>query len=76
MGHRDPGYTVYGRGTIGAGDVLLGFSLVSGGSFTVRNEHGSGTAAWITGSLVAPSVQTHGLPQPKDRWPYYSFPSF
>lgn len=62
---------------IGAGDVLLlGFSLVSGSCFTVRTEHGSGTDAWITGILVAPSVQAHGLPKPKERWPYYSFPSF
>ena len=44
---------------MGAGDtVLLGcFSLASGSSGPVRIEHGGGAAAWITGTLVAPSVQ-------------------
>ena len=44
---------------MGAGEtVLLGcFSLASGSSGPVRIEHGGGATAWITGTLVAPSVQ-------------------
>ena len=74
MGHRDPGYTVYGRGTNGAGDVLLlGFSLVSGSSFTVRNEHGSGTAAWITGTLTALGMQGSWQLGQQEIWCSYGF---
>lgn len=37
--------------------VLLGYFLASGISAPVRNEHGDGTAAWVMGTLEAPSVQ-------------------
>ena len=58
---KDPGSARYTGELLamGAGDmVLLGcFSLASGSSGPVRIEHGGGAAAWITGTLVAPSVQ-------------------
>ena len=31
-----------------------------------------GAAAWLAGTLVAPSVQGHGLPPPQELWPYQS----
>ena len=31
-----------------------------------------GTAAWLVGTLAAPSVQGHGLPTPQKLWPYQS----
>ena len=30
-------------------------------------------AAWLAGTLVAPSVQGHGLPWLQELWPYQSF---
>ena len=36
----------------------------------MRVERKSGTAAWFAGTLVAPRVQGHGLPQPQELWPY------
>ena len=36
-------------------------------------EHEGGTAAWHVGTLVAPSVQGHGLPLLQELWPYQSF---
>ena len=36
-----------------------------GGSAPVRVEHESGTAAWVAGTLAAPSVQRQELPLPK-----------
>ena len=42
-------------------------------SVPVRVEHESGAAAWLLGTLVAPSVQGHGLPLPQELWPYQSF---
>ena len=32
-----------------------------------------GPAAWLAGTLVAPSVQGHRLPLPQELWPYQSF---
>ena len=40
--------------------------------YPVRVEHESGAAAWLVGTLVAPSVQGHGLPAPQELWPYQS----
>ena len=39
----------------------------------MRIEHEAGTAAWSDGTLVAPSVQGHGLPLLQELWPYQSF---
>ena len=39
----------------------------------MRVEHEGGTAAWLVGILVVPSVQGHGLPQLQELWPYQSF---
>ena len=38
----------------------------------VRVDRDGGTAAWLAGTLAAPSVQGHGLPPPKELWPYQS----
>lgn len=38
----------------------------------MRVECESGTAAWLVGALVAPSVQGCGLPQLQELWPYQS----
>ena len=43
-----------------------------GSSAPVRDEHEGGAAAWLVGTLVAPSVQEHGLPPPQELWPYKS----
>ena len=43
-----------------------------GSSAPVRVEHEGGTAAWLVGTLMAPSVQGHGLPPPQELWPYRS----
>ena len=41
------------------------------GSFApVRVECESGAATWLVGTLVAPSVQGHGLPLLQELWPY------
>ena len=44
-----------------------------GSSAPVRVEHEGGTAAWLVGTLMATSVQGHGLPPPQELWPYQSF---
>ena len=44
----------------------------SGSSAPVRIESEGGTATWLVGTLVAPSVQGHGLPLPQQLWPYRS----
>ena len=44
-----------------------------GSSAPVRVGHEGGTAAWHVGTLAAPSVQGHGVPQPQELWPYQSF---
>ena len=43
-----------------------------GNSAPVRVEHEGGTAAWLAGTPVAPSVQGHGLPPPQELRPYHS----
>ena len=41
---------------------------------TVENEENEGgVAAWLVGTLAAPSVQGHGLPLLQELWPYQSF---
>ena len=47
-------------------------SFACGSSAPVRVEREAGTAAWLVGTLVAPSVQGHGLPPPRGLWPYQS----
>jgi len=49
------------------------FFLACGSSAPVRVECEGGTAAWLAGTLVVPSVQGHGLPLPQGLWPYQSF---
>ena len=39
----------------------------------MRVEREVGTAVWLVGTPVAPSVQGHGLPLPQVLWPYESF---
>ena len=43
-----------------------------GSSAPVRVECEDGPAAWPVGTLVARSVQGHGLPPPQELWPYQS----
>ena len=38
----------------------------------MRVENEGGVAASLLGTLVAPSVQGHGLPLPQALWPYQS----
>ena len=42
--------------------------LSCGSSAPVRVEHEGGAAAWLVGTLAAPSVQGHGLPLPQELW--------
>ena len=44
-----------------------------GNSAPGRVEHEGGTAAWLAGTLVAPSVQGHRLPLLQELWPSDSF---
>ena len=44
-----------------------------GSSAPVRVEREGGVAAWLVGTLAAPSVQGHGLPLLQELWPYQSF---
>ena len=46
--------------------------LACGSSAPVRVEHEGGAAAWLAGSLAAPSVQGHRLPPLLEFWPYQS----
>ena len=39
-----------------------------GSSAPVSIEHEGGTAAWLAGTLVVPSVQGHRLPPPQELW--------
>ena len=43
-----------------------------GCSAPVRVECEGGAAAWLAGTLPAPSVQGHGLPLPQELWSYQS----
>ena len=47
--------------------------LACGSSVPVMVQHEDGAAAWLAGTLVAPSVQGHGLLLPQELWPYQSF---
>ena len=38
----------------------------------MRVEHEGDRAAWVVGTMVAPTVQGYGLPQPLEYWPYQS----
>ena len=52
---------------------LKGFFFVAcGSSAPVRVEHEGGVAAWLVGTLAAPSVQGHGLLPPKELRPFQS----
>ena len=44
-----------------------------GSSAPVRAECEDSAAAWLAGTLAAPSVQGHGLPLLQELWPYQSF---
>ena len=48
-------------------------NFACGSSVLVRVEYEGGTAAWLSGCLVAPSVQGHGLPPPQELWPNQSY---
>ena len=39
----------------------------------VRVECEDSAAAWLAGTLAAPTVQGHGLPLLQELWPYQSF---
>ena len=47
--------------------------FVCGISAPVRVEREGGAAAWLAGTLAAPSVQGHGLPQLQELSPYQNF---
>ena len=47
--------------------------LACGSSTPVRVESDGDTAAWLAGTLVAPSVQRHGLPPRQELWPRVFF---
>ena len=49
------------------------FFFACGSSAPVQVEHEGGAAAWFVGTLVAPSVQGHGLPPPQELWPNQSY---
>ena len=48
------------------------FFLACGSSAPVRVECEGGAAAWLAGTLVAPSGQGHGLPPLQEFWTYQS----
>ena len=43
------------------------------GSSAPEVEREGGAAAWLAGTLAAPSVQGHGPPLPQELWPHQSF---
>ena len=45
-------------------------------SASVRVKHEGGMVAWLVGTLVAPSVQGHGLTLPQEFWTYQILESF
>ncbi|CAI9180390.1 unnamed protein product [Rangifer tarandus platyrhynchus] len=49
------------------------FFFWCGSSAPVRVEREGGAAAWLAGTLAAPSVQGHKLPQGQELWPYQRF---
>ena len=48
------------------------FFFACGSSAPVRVEREGGAAAWLAGTLAAPSVQGHILPPKQELWPYQS----
>ena len=46
--------------------------LACGSSAPVRAESEDSAAAWLVGTLAAPSVQGHRVPPPQELWPYQS----
>ena len=58
------------RSDPGCIDTKLFFAC--GSSALVRVEHEGGTAAWLAGTLVVPSVLGHGLPLLQELWLYQS----
>ena len=48
------------------GDMVILGLLASRSFAPVRIQYGSGTATSIAGTLAAPSVQGHRLPQPRE----------
>ena len=48
------------------------FFLACGSSSPVRVEREAGAAAWLAGTLAAPSVLGHRLPSLQASWPYQS----
>ena len=38
----------------------------------MRVEHEGGAHSWLVGTLAAPSVRGHGMPQPQELRPYQS----
>ena len=48
------------------------FILARGSSAPVRVEREAGAAAWLAGTLAAPSVPGHRLPSLQASWPYQS----
>ena len=44
-----------------------------GSSAPVRGECEGSAAAWLAGTLAAPSLQGHGLPLPQELWPSCSW---
>ena len=52
---------------------LFFFFFACGSSASVRVEREGGAASWLTGTLVAPSVQLYGLPALQELRPYQSF---
>ena len=50
---------------------MQGF-FACGSSAPVRVEHEGGAAAWVAGTLAAPSVQGYRLPPLQELWPYQS----
>ena len=48
-------------------------SFAGGGSATGRVEHEGDTATWLAGTLVASSVQGHGLLPLQELWVHQNF---
>ena len=75
LDHGDLGNAGYAGepAAIVTGDMaLLGLFLACGSSIPVMTEHEGGAASWVAGTLEAPSVPGHGLPQTQELWPYQS----
>ena len=48
------------------------FFFACSNSAPLRVKHESGAVAWVVGSLMAPKVQGHGLPELQELWPSQS----